>query len=421
MIMFWIIAVAMMLLAVAVLLPPLLGGSHYQGVNREALNVAIYKERLAELDNDQADAAQREQVRHEIERELIEDTRDAGEKGQPRHKAGRSVAVIVALAIPLVSVVLYSQLGSRAALVGGPQPQAMPSDHPQVAGQQATPSLEEMTANLAARLESDPDNLEGWRMLGRSYMAMQRHAQARDAYARAYALAPDEPQIISEYAETLALAQGGALAGRPMQLVARLLEMDPAQPNGLWLSGLAAVQQEDFETAVHQWTRLSEIVGSGEGADMLAQHLAGARARLGEPAAAPAQAAAADAPVSPPTPEGTPAGGTLSVQVFLAPALADKTTPSDTVFIFARAAQGPRMPLAIIRKTVGELPVSVTLDDSMAMTPAMRLSNFPEIVVGARISRSGNAMPQSGDLEGLSQPVADDRPQPVKITINRVI
>jgi len=390
-------------------------------VNREALNVAIYKERLAELDNDQADAAQREQVRHEIERELIEDVHDAGEQEQPRHKAGRSVAVIVALAIPLVSVALYYHLGSRAALEGGPQPQAMPSDHPQVAGQQATPSLEEMVAVLAARLESEPDDLKGWTMLGRSYMAMNRHAQARDAYARAYALAPDEPPLISEYAEAMALAQGGALAGRPMQLVARLLEIDPAQPNGLWLSGLAAYQQEDYETAVRRWTRLSEIIGSGEGADMLAQHLDGARARLGEPAAALTQAAAPEAPASPPAPAGSPAPGALSVQVFLAPELADKAAPSDTVFIFARAAQGPRMPLAILKKTVGELPVSVTLDDSMAMTPAMKLSNFPKIVVGARVSRSGNAVPQSGDLEGLSQPVAEGRPQPVKITINRVI
>jgi len=408
---FWIIAVAMMAVAVVALMPSLLGRSKHNTVSREALNLAIYKERLAELELDPTDNTQREQIRVEIERELLEDLRDEGEAPGRPLRGSYAMAAVVALLIPVLSVAVYSQLGSRTALEGTVAPPAMastgdlPPDHPRVAGQQAMPSLDEMVARLAERLKSEPDNLEGWVMLGRSYLVMKQPGPARDAFARAYQLAPDNPDILSRYAETSALVQGGSMAGRPAELVARLLDMAPNHPNGLWLAGLDAYQEGDYARAVTHWSQLSTMLEPGPDADLVNEQLAQARSRLAGVTPEEAPVTTATAP-SQPAPETTPAPATatgqLAVEISLSPALADKASPSDTVFIFARAAEGPRMPLAIVRRRVSELPIKVTLDDSMAMTPAMRLSNFPDVVVGARVSKSGNAMPQTGDLEGLS-------------------
>jgi cytochrome c-type biogenesis protein CcmH len=426
---FWIIAVAMMAVAVVALMPPLLGRSKHKTVSREALNLAIYKERLAELELDASDNAQREQSRTEIERELLGDLRDEGEAPGRPLLGSHAMAAVVALLIPVLSVAIYSRLGSQAALEGTVAPPAMastgdlPPDHPRVAGQQAMPPLDEMVARLAERLKSDPDNLEGWVMLGRSYLVMKQSEPARDAFARAYQLAPDNVDILSRYAETSALAQGGSLAGRPAELVARLLDMAPNHPSGLWLAGLAAFQEGDYARAVTRWSTLSSMLEPGPDADLVNEQLAQARSRLTgvAPAEAPVATAAPSQPVPEMTPAPPPATSQLAVEVSLSPALADKASPSDTVFIFARAAEGPRMPLAIVRRRVSELPIKVILDDTMAMTPAMRLSNFPDVVVGARVSKSGNAMPQTGDLEGLSPPISVGRDDAVKVTIDRPI
>ncbi len=414
---FWIIALAMLAIAVLALMPALLGYTRHKSVSREALNLAIYKERLAELDLDQTDEAQREQTRHEIERELLEDLGDDDE-GQPRPvvQGSRPVAVLVALSIPALSIALYFTLGSHAALEPSPS-RNLPSDHPPVASQQSMPSLQEMVAALAARLESEPDNLEGWVMLGRSYLVMNQPGQASEAFSQAYRLSPDDPEILARYAEASALAQDGSMAGRPAELVAALMKMAPNHPNGLWLAGLAASQEADYAQAVQHWARLETMLEPGPDADTLAQQLADARSRLS--GSSPEAGLQVTAPATQPEPQ--PGAGRLAVDVTLAPELAGKTSPSDTVYIFARAAEGPRMPLAIVRRSVAELPVSVTLDDSMAMTPSLKLSNFSDVVVGARVSKSGSAMPQSGDLEGLTPPVSVIRDDPVKVTINRTI
>lgn len=432
MIIFWILAVAMMAVAVALILPPLLGHAHHGTVSREAVNLAIFNERLADLEQDEGDAAQRDQVRHEMERELIQDLPEENTSGQPHRRGSRIAAVAVVVAVPMLSTLIYTQLGSSQALHGAAPSRAsaanqpLPPDHPTVGEQQATPSMDQMAEKLAARLKLEPADLEGWTMLGRSYMVMQDYPRARDAFAQAYGLAPDEAELVSRYAEASALAQGGDLTGEPLELVAKLLELEPDHPNGLWLSGLAAYQRQDYREAVERWSRLAAIIGSGPNSDALAQYLSEARAQLGEPApetpasARVASASQADTRTQAPSDtSGTPRS--LSVRVTLAPELADKASPDDTVFIFARAAQGPRMPLAILQRTVAELPVAVTLDDSMAMTPAMKLSNFSEVVVGARVSKSGNAMPQAGDLEGSSPSAPESRNGTVSVTIDRVI
>ena len=283
--------------------------------------------------------------------------------------------------------------------------------------------MEEMVERLADRLQQEPGNLEGWVMLGRSYFIMQRYREAAQAYSHAMALSGEEnPDLLADYAESLAMAHGNTMAGAPAKLLERALAADPAHPKALWYGGLAAYEVRDYALATDRWQKLMQLLPpDSDNARQLQEYLAKAQAGLGgeavvtaaEPVAEPAAPAAAE-----PVTAATVAA--LQVEVSLDEAMAGKVAPGDTLFIFARAANGPRMPLAIVRKTVADLPLTVRLDDSMAMTPAMKLSSFPQVVVGARISKSGTAMPQAGDVQGFSEPVSPDEVETVQVLINEV-
>jgi cytochrome c-type biogenesis protein CcmH len=212
-------------------------------------------------------------------------------------------------------------------------------------------------------------------------------------------LAPNEPDLLADYADTLATVEGGNLSGKPLALVKRALEIDPTHWKALALAGTEAFNRKDYQTAVAYWEKLRASAPAGSPiAQSIDASIAEAR-ELGGLKAGPKQPAPAVA-AAPPASAARIAGS-----VALGPGLRGKAAPTDTVFVFARAAEGPRMPLAIVRRQVRDLPFEFALDDSMAMAPNMKLSSFPEVVVGARISKSGNATPQSGDLEGLSKPV----------------
>jgi cytochrome c-type biogenesis protein CcmH len=234
-------------------------------------------------------------------------------------------------------------------------------------------------------------------MLGRSYYVLNRFDDAARAYERAVALMPDNADMLADYADTLAVTQGRSLDGKPLEMVERALAIDPKQWKALALAGTAAFDRKDYKSAIGYWERMKGSVPPGsELARSVDQSIAEARALGGAGAATKASA-----PPSPPA----PAKAAIAGIVKLSPAMAAKAAPDDTVYIFARAVEGPRMPLAIMRKQVKDLPADFALDDSMAMTDAARLSGFGEVVVGARVSKSGNATPQSGDLEGQSPPV----------------
>jgi cytochrome c-type biogenesis protein CcmH len=261
-----------------------------------------------------------------------------------------------------------------------------------------------MVDQLAKRLEAmagQPGELEGWVLLARTYGAMQRFAEADSAYARAIALAPQEAQLYADRADMVAMKQGRSLAGLPMQLVGQALKIDPNNLKALVLAGSEAFERADYAAAGTYWTRARvNLPADSELAANLDNSLAEVRTRTGG-ATVQIAAASAPAPVKELVQVAPPAAGavaSVSGVVSLAPALASKISPEDTVFIFARAAEGPRMPLAIRRHRASELPIRFTLDDSQAMSPEMKLSKFPRVVVGARISKSGNAMPQPGDL-----------------------
>jgi cytochrome c-type biogenesis protein CcmH len=279
---------------------------------------------------------------------------------------------------------------------------------PQRTASPAAPNSEQhavapMVERLAERLRANPEDAAGWAMLGRSYQATGRFAEATAAFAEAAKrTAPDDAQLLADYADALAMKQGRSLAGEPEKLVARALAADPDNLKALALAGTIAFERKDYAGALRHWERMARNAPPGSDAARMAEaNVAQARSLAG--GGAPAAAAPAAA---------------LRGVVRLSPQLAGKVAPTDTVFIYARAAEGSRMPLAILRKEARELPVTFALDDSMAMNPQARLSSVQRVIVAARVSKSGQAAPRPGDLEGQSNSVAPTA-QRVDVVIDR--
>jgi cytochrome c-type biogenesis protein CcmH len=261
-----------------------------------------------------------------------------------------------------------------------------------------------MIERLAERLKSRPDDAEGWSILGRSYMALGRHAEALDAYQRVIKLLPDNAAVLADYADALAVKNGRSLEGEPLKIIERALKIDPDELKSLLLAGTAAFNRSDYAKAVQYWDRAAKV---GPPDNPLAQQARAGAEEARQRGKLPASADnAKPSAASPAASASVATGGAITGTVTLDPALKGKAAPEDAIFVFARPASGSRMPLALLRAQVKDLPMSFTLDDSLSLSPASRLSNAGEVVVGARISKSGQAMPQPGDLEGLTPPTA---------------
>ena len=409
---FWAIAAALLLLALWMVLgalrrapPPSAAPSASQS------NLQLLKTQLQQLDQDLTqgalDAAQHRSARAEIERRVLEEESVA--VAPVRSGSPRATLLLLAVAVPVLVLGLYASLGTPAAL--SPQARSAP-------GEPTPQEVEAMVAKLAERMEKQPPgnvaDLEGWVMLGRSYAVMQRYPEATRAFARALQLAPGDAQILVDQADVLAMQQGGNLLGEPLRLIEQALQSDPSNLKALALAGTAAFDRKDYAAAIGYWGRArASAPQDSEFARSLDQSIADARSAAGGSLAAAGPAASAAA--------APPAAGAQSIsgRVSVAPALAARVAPGDTLFVFARAVEGPRIPLAILKRSAAELPLSFTLDDSMAMSPELKLSGFANVVISARISKSGDAMPQSGDLEGQSAPLAG-RSSGIELSIDRV-
>lgn len=330
--------------------------------------IVVLREQLAALDGDiataQVDATTAQRLRAEISRRLLEER--AGDA--PAWQAGpaRGVALVLAAGLCVLAAMLYGAFGQPAALDQAPRVEAGPQATQTQVEAMASQMLQALQAREAQGL-SEPSDAGAWAMVGRTLASLQRFAEAEQAFARGLALRPDDPSLLADRADLLALLQGTA-EGEPLRLIEKALRIAPDHPKAL------ALARQHMPQAA-----------AGAGPD---------GARLRTPAQAPAQ-----------TSPRLVAGPGLRVpsiqgQVSLAPSLRAQVRPSDTVFIVARAAQGPRMPLAILQLRVADLPARFTLDDNSAMDPALRLSRFHEVVVTARISRAGEALPRSGDPIG---------------------
>jgi len=269
--------------------------------------------------------------------------------------------------------------------------------------------IDAMIERLATRLKDNPNDAAGWGMLARSYGVLGRHAEAVEAYAKALALSKDDAGLMVDYADALAVKNNRTLEGEPMKLVERALKIDPRNIKGLALAGTYAFDHKDYKTAVKHWTQVVEFGGPDNlFAQQIQPGLDEARNLAGMGPATPKAAPTSLAEIAKSGGVAQPAaasGASVSGKVTLAKALASKVEPNDTVFITARPAEGSRMPLAVIRKQVKDLPISFTLDDSLAMSPAARISGATQVIVTARVSKSGNAIAQPGDLAVQSAPV----------------
>lgn len=423
MMVFWGVVALLLLGALLMLLPALWKPRWPAGsVQAAEVNLAVYRDQIGEADKDLAAGLlppeQLGQVREDIQRRLLEETSAA--QAATVAAPARRTAWALALLLPLASVLTYLSLGDPKAIgEAAPSPggatSAQAGNHSVTAGQ-----IEGMVANLAQRLQSQPDDAEGWMMLGRSYTALGRYPDAVIAFRRAVALVPGDATLLSDFADVLGMAQGKRLAGEPAQMVQKALDIDPNHVKALALAGSVAFEARDYPAARGYWGRLIAVVPADSD---LARSVRGsvAQALQLETGSGGAQAAVvAGAPAAPPAPQAPAAqAGTVAGEVRIAPALAAQVAPGDTLFVFARAVQGPRMPLAIFRQPVGDWPRAFVLDDSMAMAPELRLSGFGQVTVSARISRSGDATPRSGDLVGQAGPVAPGA-SGLSIVIDRV-
>lgn len=416
---FWLLVGVMILVALAFVLVPILRRHISTHPSRDELNVRIIQHQLNELDADLANGKLAESeyaaARQDLERELLADvsSRDTGPRAPRTGGGDRWIVGLVAIALPVTAVTLYYSLGASE-LVVQPRADAQAGVN---TSQDPQHAIEEMVTKLAERLRVQPDDVKGWQMLGRSYTFMRRFSDAVGAYANAYRLVGDsDPELLVDYADAVATANGGRLAGMPRELVEKALAVDPENVKGLWLMGQAHYQDGNLAEAVGFFERVAARLPAGsENAQIVAQQIRNVRTQLADGGAAtPPEATPTTVP-----PSAAPVA--VTVQVAVDPSLQQEVSPEDTLFVFARAVKGPRMPLAIVRAQAKELPITVTLDDSSAMAPTLKLSNFSDVTIGARISKSGEAMPQSGDLTGTVPSVKPAVGEVVQVTISEKI
>jgi cytochrome c-type biogenesis protein CcmH len=383
-------------------------------VRRKRANVTAYETRVAEIDADLAagalDAESAQQLRDEAGSRLLHDADTAAaDRSADTPRRARSALLLIAV-LGIGTALAYWLAGSwqtRGTI-------ELAQRDPQAAEQQM---IAGMIAKLETRLKATPDDAQGWAMLGRSYVVTQRYGDAAKAYARANALSIEQPQadwlVAAGAAQGLASPERDLRASRP--LFEQALTLDPGNAEALWYGGLAALQSGDMATAYRHWLALRDQDLPEDIADVLEQQLpllavqAGAKLPPKRAAAAPASEAAAPAA----------SAASLTVNVRIADALRDKIKPGMTLLVFAKADNGPPMPLAVQRIEAPQLPLTVTLDDSMAMMPAMKLSGFERWVVTARLTASGGAQALSGDLEGRHAASRADAGTPLELVIDQ--
>ncbi|MGG7673849.1 c-type cytochrome biogenesis protein CcmI [Pseudomonas sp. WC2] len=392
---FWLAAGLLLLVALSFLLIPVLRERRAQREeDRTALNVALYQERVAELQSQQAegvlDAAQMDSGRAEAARELLADTEGAA---SPRvSKLGKPFPLLAAVLVPVLGLGLYLHFGA--------------ADKVELTREfaQAPQSMEEMTQRLERAVAAQPDSAEGLYFLGRTYMAQERPADAAKMFERAANLAGRQPELLGQWAQAQYFADGKKWSAKIQALTDEALKADPKEVTSLGLLGIAAFEGERYQEAIDYWNRLlAQLPPEDSSRAALQGGIKRAAERLEASGGKVAQAAA-------------PKTALLKVSVDLASELKGKVQPGDSVFIFARATSGPPAPLAAKRLTVADLPVTVELGDADAMMPQLKLSNFPEVQLVARISRAGQ--PTAGEWVGRSGPLASSTTALQKLTID---
>ena len=415
---FWIATIGLLLLALLIIVPPILRAQPVdKSDDRQQQNIDIAKDKKTALDSQ---LAQGELNQDEYDNALL-DLQTAlaldleNTESTELQQQGKWAVWLVAAVVPLVSLGLYFQIGEYRVIEDPSIAQAPGVHNTQVQNQKSNLTMSDILGILEKRLLDNPDDAEGWYVLGRTLMAQQQYDRAVDAFQKTLDLVGDSPGVLFSMADAMATINGGSMQGEPEQLVKRGLGVAPMDPTGLWLNGLAAEQRQDYKVAYASWTRLLPLIQSDPASTAEVNRLIKTLEQRDPQLAS-------SAPTSSTQPQATASvGRVVSVSVNLADQLRLRAAPDDLVFIYAKAMSGPPMPLAVKRLKVRDLPAEVTLSDSDAMIPSMKLSNFEQIVLGARISKSGNPVAQPGDLfVELAGVNSSNPPQNMVLSIDQV-
>ena len=420
MITFWIFAVAMVIVALIFLLRPFFLDMKKDEVERSALNVSITKERLSELEIELEQGtisqSEYEQTREELEQALLYDveqeTSDIKKVNSQSYNRFTRIALI--FSVPVFAISLYGFLGQPDLMEGGKkQTAAAPAGHAYANGTGSLGTVEQMVEKLAAKLKENPDNAEGWYMLARSYMSMKRFKEAVDALEKTNQLIPNNTTVMLRNADALTMLQGGKISGKPFELIKRAVAIKPDDPTGLWLIGMGYEEQGDYNKAISYWNLLLPLIKDEKSTNEVKTLISRAKTKAG------ISIAESSAPATIATEKKE--APSLKVSVSIDKSQLKNVSMDDTVFIFAKATSGPPMPLAVARKKVRDLPIEVTLNDTMAMVPSMKLSNFIKVQVSARVSKSGQPSAQSGDVQSEVRIVNSNQKEKIKLTISDVL
>ena len=403
---FWLAAAAITLIGLGFIILPLMRQKESAQVSRMQVNKALYESKLEELQADLEqgllDPSEYQQSEQELQRSLLSDVKVSERSSVTQKRSNLGMVVLLTIALPLSAILLYQQFTTYVANDEYNEQQKL--------AQQAQ-TIQQSIEALEQRLQDKPDDLEGWKILGQSYVVMQQFNKAVGAYSQAAALSDySDPDLLVLLAETSSFANDGVFGTIENALLEQALAVNPKHERALWYAGYAAYSEDDYQAAVAYWQTLLSLVPADRNdvRDSLNKFVADAREKAGLEAAPAEQAALARV---------------LYVQVTVAQELAKNYQDSDTVFIYARAKNGPKMPLSLVRVPLSALPIKVELTEATSMLPNMNLRSFEQVEVLARISPSGQAISQAGDLisAAVSVDFSQDSEHELEVSIQRVI
>ncbi|MCW9012150.1 MAG: c-type cytochrome biogenesis protein CcmI [Gammaproteobacteria bacterium] len=404
-------SIALVFLALLFIVPSLLKKSHLQSDSFDAYNTQIARDQLRELKLDLQNGLMSqddfEVARQELETNLALDLSVSNQDQQVGEKSAIPAALFLLVAIPVFSVLIYLQLG---------QPQAIDHQQVQQLAEDKAPamSMEQAVVKLEQRLQSEPENAEGWFMLARTYMTMNRYSDAVGAFEKTIELVGEEANLLIRYADALAMTNQGELQGKPREAIEKALQLDPENQQALWFAGIAAMEASEHKLALERFLILQPmLMSSPENLQQLHNLIARVEKNLTDDEIE-------DVASQMPAPQAATSTAEIQVSVSLDEAIKDQVSASDVVFVYAKAMNGPPMPLAAAKQSVADLPFTVKLNDAMAMMPSMKLSAFDAVIVGAKISKSGSAGSLAGDLYGEVSGVEVKAGQKISLVIDKI-
>jgi cytochrome c-type biogenesis protein CcmH len=405
---FWLIAALFLLLPLFAIVVTLLR-THDEDDIELTTNTELYQQRLSEIESDinngLLSGTEASKVKKEYQLALLQQEENKPLQNNTSNTESSTItAILLLILIPVFVISLYSHLG-QSELIS--QTSLLSEFNNAKNGEEKLASIEKMLRQLEQRLINEPDDVDGWLMLTNSYSTLERYPEALRAVNNLYRLRSDDPTVLIRYADIMSLTNGGIFAGRPTELINEALRLDPDNASGLWFAGLAANERGEIKAAIDYWQRLIPKLEEGSEPQqqikqfikMAGQHIEGGQIENSTSIAKPEHK--------------------LQVNVSLSQDLLNETDSEDTVFVYAQAMNGPAMPIAIVRKKVGDLPLQATLDDSMAMMPTNKLSDHTQVKLTARISKSGNAIPEPGDLIGKIETVQTNSNEIINLNISQ--